>query len=71
LAQYGGPAGGGPPSLRAAVRTLGTLGCPVAPAARSREIWPMLTPKVTELTRAGRTWVTTPLPPARPLSSLR
>jgi hypothetical protein len=28
----------------------------------------MLTPKVTELTRAGHAWVTTPLPPARPLS---
>jgi hypothetical protein len=31
----------------------------------------MLTPKVTELTRAGHTWVTSPLPPARPLSSVR
>jgi hypothetical protein len=28
----------------------------------------MLTPKVTELTRAGQPWITTPLPPARPLS---
>jgi hypothetical protein len=29
----------------------------------------MLTPKVTELTRAGHAWVTTPLAPARPLSA--
>jgi hypothetical protein len=29
----------------------------------------MLTPKVTELTRAGRTWVTVSAPPARPLPS--
>jgi hypothetical protein len=31
----------------------------------------MLTPKVTELTRAGHTWVTLPLPPTRPLYPAR
>ncbi len=31
----------------------------------------MLTPKVTELTRAGRTWVTASSLPARPSASSR
>jgi len=45
-----------------------TRGCTVAATAESRDARGMLTPKVTELSRAGHPRVTTPLPPARPLS---
>jgi hypothetical protein len=44
----------------AAARTSKMPGGPVVAPAAEREAAPMLTPKVTELTRAGSTWVLLP-----------
>jgi hypothetical protein len=62
---YHGPAASRPAEVRPAPAR--ARGRTIVPAATSRDAAPMLTPKVTELTRAGRPWVTTPLPPTRPL----